>query len=120
MPELLHQLSEEAEYPAGELFKNAQEKMRAAIGGVSFAIIWRQAVQTTPELMLTREEQSVLCELGLSLGRYNADQQKNALQYTQRRMEDFRQKADAERDSKSKMHAFLGVAAGIFAVVILI
>ena len=120
MPELLCQLAQEAEYPAGILFKNAEEKMRSALGGVSFAIIWRQAALETPELMLTQEEQTVLCELGLSLGRYNAEQQKTALQYTQRRMEEFRQKADADRDANSKIHAFLGVAAGIFAAVILI
>ena len=120
MPELLSQLSEEAEYPVNLLFKNAEEKMSAALGGVSFAIIWKQAVCATPELMLKEQERTTLCELGLSLGRYNIEEQKSALEYAHRRMEDFVRKADNERDTNSKVHAFLGVAAGIFAAVILI
>ncbi|MCL2401322.1 MAG: stage III sporulation protein AB [Oscillospiraceae bacterium] len=120
MPELLSQLSEEAAYPASLLFKNAEEKMKSGLGGVSFATIWRQAVSDTPELMLKCEEASVLHELGQSLGKYNAEQQKRALQYAERKMEDFRKKADNERDTNSKLHAFLGVTAGVFAAVILI
>ena len=120
MPELLGQLSQEAGYPASLLFKNAEEKMSSLGGGSSFAMIWRQAVSVTPELMLTGDEQAVLYELGLSLGRYNADEQKNALQYARRRMEDYMRRADFTRDNNTKLHACLGVAAGIFAVVILI
>ncbi|MCL2408799.1 MAG: stage III sporulation protein AB [Oscillospiraceae bacterium] len=120
MSELLSQLSEEAGYPASLLFKNAEEKMKSGLGGVSFATIWRQAVSETPELTLKREEESVLHELGQSLGRYNANQQKRALEYAERKMEEFCKKADAERDANSKLHAFLGVTAGVFAAVILI
>ena len=120
MPELLSQLSEEAEQPVNLLFKNAQIRMNENLGGMSFAAIWKRAVAETPELLLTEREQSVLYELGLSLGRYNAAEQKSALEYARRRMEDFARKADIERDTNSKLHAVLGVAAGVFAAVILI
>jgi len=120
MPELLARLSEETEYPVSVLFKNAEEKMRSTLGGVSFAVIWKQAVINTPELMLKEPEGTVLQELGLSLGRYNTEEQKSALEYARRRMEEFTRKADHERDANSKVHAFLGVAAGVFAAVILI
>ena len=86
----------------------------------SFAAIWRRSVETTPELLLTEQETQTLAELGFSLGRYDAKEQSNALSYTIRRMEIFLQKAEAQRDKDSKTQAFLGVAAGVFAVIILL
>ena len=119
MPELLLQMGEEAGAPADVLFRNAAEMM-SELGTAQFSVIWRRAIERTPELLLTREEETVLTELGMSLGRYNVEEQKNALVYTRRRMEEFAHKAELARDMNSKMHAFLGIAAGVFAVVILI
>jgi stage III sporulation protein AB len=119
MPELLEQLGEESTYPANLLFKNACEKM-SSLGNKPFSSIWMQAVKATPELLLMPSEELVLTELGLSLGRYDVAEQKSALSYAQRRMEEYSRKAEAEREKNSKVHAFLGVAAGIFAVVILL
>ena len=120
MPELLANLAVEMQQPVSLLFKNAEESMKSGLGALSFAEIWKQAVTETTELMLTAQEAGVLSELGLWLGRYNPEEQKTSLQYTQRRIEEFMRRADNERDTNSKTHAFLGVAAGIFAVVILI
>jgi stage III sporulation protein AB len=119
MPELLEQMEAEATYPANLLFKNASEKL-SSLGNKPFSAIWGQAVKATPELLLTPSEELVLTELGLSLGRYDITEQKSAISYAQRRMEEYSRKAEAEREKNSKVHAFLGVAAGIFAVVILL
>ena len=119
MPELLKLLGNEATYPASLLFKNAAEKI-PFLGSKPFSSIWGQTVMETPELLLTTQEELVLKELGLSLGRYDIGEQKNALQYAERRMSDYARKAETEREKNSKVHAFLGVAAGLFAVVILL
>jgi stage III sporulation protein AB len=119
MPKLLKQLSDEASYPASLLFKNASEKT-PSLGSKPFSSIWSQAVMETPELLLTPQEELVLKELGLSLGRYDTGEQKNAIQYAERRMDEYTRKAETERERNSKVHAFLGVAAGLFAVVILL
>lgn len=119
MPELLRQMGDEATYPASLLFRNAAEKM-PALGSKSFSAIWGQAVKGTPELLLTPQEELVLTELGLSLGRYDTGEQKNAIQYAERRMDEFSRKAEIDRERNSKVHAFLGVAAGFFAVIILL
>lgn len=118
-PEVLEMLSGEAQYPANLLFNNASERMMS-IGTQPFSVIWRGAVENTPELLLNGGEAEVLCELGLFLGRYNVEEQRSAFDHAERRLEEMTHKAEAVRDTNSRMHAFLGVAAGIFAVVILI
>lgn len=119
MPELLRQMSREAAYPASLLFKNAAEKI-PSIGVKPFSSIWRQAVAGTPELLLTPAEELVLTELGVVLGRYDVSEQRSAISYAERRMEDFLRRAEADRDKNSKVRAFLGIAAGVFAIVILL
>lgn len=119
MPELLRRLSDDAAYPASCLYKNASEKM-SALGDKPFSSIWTRAVRETPELLLTSEESLALEELGLFLGRYDVDEQKSALRRAQRRIEDFERRAEAERVRNSKVYGFLGFAAGVFAVVVLL
>lgn len=119
MPELLKLLAADATYPASALFINASEKI-PSLGSKPFSAIWNQAVQDTPELLLTPPEALVLKELGMSLGRYDTGEQRSALLYAERRMDEFARKAEMERERNSKVHAFLGVAAGLFAVVILL
>ena len=119
MPELLEQMAAEASYPATIFFENAGDKM-STLGNQPFSAVWRQALKETPELMLTSAEELVLSELGLSMGRYNIEEQRTAFMYAQRRLEALTKKAVSERDANSKVQAFLGVAAGIFAVIILL
>ena len=118
-PEVFEMLTAEAQYPANLLFRNAAERMRA-IGSKPFSAIWRGAVENTPELLLNAGEADVLCELGLFLGRYNVEEQRGAFSRAERRLEELTRRAESLRDTNSRMHAFLGLAAGIFAVVILI
>jgi stage III sporulation protein AB len=62
----------------------------------------------------------VLTELGVRLGRYDVGEQAAAIGHAQRRLEEHIRRAEAERDSNAKVHAFLGVAAGLFAIIILL
>lgn len=119
MPELLDMLSDEAAYPSSQLFKNASEKM-TELGSRPFSFIWNQAVKSTPELMLTQAEEVVLTQLGQCLGRYDVGEQRSALQYAQRRLDDLTRRAENDRDRNSKVHAFLGISAGLFAMIILL
>ena len=119
MPELLRSISDEATYPASQLFINVSGKM-GAIGSKPFSALWSQAVKNTPELLLNPQEELVLTELGVRLGRYDVGEQAAAISYAQRRMEEHIRKAEADRDKNSKVHAFLGVAAGLFAVIMLL
>ena len=86
----------------------------------TFSRIWTGAVENTPQLVLSRGEKQALIQLGQSLGRYDARQQREALAYAIGRFESFALRAETERREKARLNAFMGVAAGLFAVVILL
>ncbi len=119
MTQLVRTLSEQAAYPASVLFQNVADKIDT-LDTKPFSFIWNHAVKNTPELLLTDSEEQVLLELGQSLGRYDAKEQAGAIAYAQRRLDECIRRAEHDRDANSKVRAFLGVAAGLFAIVILL
>jgi stage III sporulation protein AB len=119
VPELFVMMGKEAQYPASALFRRAERKM-SELGIATFPQIWRLAVSETPELLLRPREATALSDLGLTLGRYNADEQRREIDYMKRRFEGFLRDAETERQRDSKMHALLGIAAGVFCVMILL
>ncbi len=119
MADVLDMLACDKQNLAHGLFARCLEKM-GELGEKTFSDIWRQSVTESAELLLTPDEQLVLAELGPALGKYSGGEQLAAFSYTLRRLERFIQRAEEERDRESKLRAFLGVAAGIFAVIILI
>ena len=66
-PEVFEFLANEAEYPAGALYKNALARM-SEIGDKPFALIWKGALKGTPELCLNSAEEQTLSGLGLFFG----------------------------------------------------
>jgi stage III sporulation protein AB len=117
--ELAELLERDARYPADLFFRNLRAGM-GELGRERFSSIWQSAVTGTPELQLNAREALTLSELGVSIGRYNVDEQREALLYVQSRMEEYAAAAERAREANSKLRVFLGVAAGIFAIVILI
>ncbi|MBQ6540549.1 MAG: stage III sporulation protein AB [Oscillospiraceae bacterium] len=119
VPELFAVLGAQAPEPANQLYRNAETRMRD-IGAVPFSELWRRAVLETGELLLREEEVLALSELGFSLGKYDAAEQRKAIETAKKRFEMFAEKAEKERDRNWKSQAFLGAAAGLFAVIMLL
>ena len=119
LPELLEQLSQEAEPPIDRLFSRALRQMEQ-IGARSFYLIWKEAVEESRELELTKEEQGSLIDLGRTLGRYDTEEQREAFCYSLKRLEEYRRRAKEERRTSGKVYAVLGFAVGVFVVVILL
>jgi stage III sporulation protein AB len=119
MPELFAVLGNQSPEPARKLFVNAGTRMKD-IGAAPFSELWHQAVRDSEELLLNEEEVLALSELGFSLGKYDINEQRKAVETARRRFEGFAKKAEEERDRSWKSQAFLGVAAGLFAVIILL
>jgi stage III sporulation protein AB len=117
--EIAQMLAREAQYPANLFFQNLREGIND-LGDTRFSVIWQRAVTDTPQLRLNASEALTLSELGVSVGRYDVHEQRDALMYVQRRMEEYAAGADRARETNSKLRMFLGVAAGVFAVVMLI
>lgn len=119
VPELFGLMARQAPKPAADLFKNAEERLKE-IGAVPFSELWHEAIKDTHELMLIEQEMLTLSELGFSLGKYDIAEQRKAIETAKRQFEEFTKKAEEERDKNWKSQAFLGVAAGLFAVIILL
>ena len=119
LPVLLEQLSQEADPPVDRLFDRAVRQMEQ-IGARSFYLIWKGAVEESPELELTKGEQKSLIDLGRTLGRYDTEEQRTALNYILTRLEAYRKRAEEERRTSGKIYAVLGFAVGVFVVIILL
>ena len=117
VPELFAVLGSVSPEPAGQLYRNAAARMKE-IGAVPFSELWHRAVTDTEELLLTEEETTALSELGVSLGKYDVNEQRRAVEAARKRFGLFAERAEKERDKNWKSQAFLGAAAGIFAVII--
>ena len=119
IPELMEQLTREAVAPVDRLFHRVAAEM-AHIGVRSFYHLWKGAVEASRELELSEQEQQTLIDLGRSLGRYDTEEQRDAFAYTLRRLEGYLRKAEEERRGQGRVHAVLGIAAGVFVVIILL
>ena len=119
MPELLERLSDDAFYPASLVYRRTAEGLYR-LGEMTFSELWGEALNAESALLISPEESEILRRLGMSLGKYSAYEQKKAIEYARRKMEEAAVKADAEREKNSRVQTALGLAAGIFTVIIFI
>lgn len=119
MREVLEMLSGSAPVCVRGLFGRAVDGM-SALGRCSFYSIWKNAVGCSRELGLRQDEAQLLSELGLCLGRYDVREQAEAITRVRKRLELMLRRAEEERDRDSRLHAFFGLASGVFAVIILL
>ena len=119
IPELAEMMAEGAPKPARYLFEN-MNSLIGSIGDRSFAEIWKESVIRTPQLLLTPQETLCLSQLGFFLGKYSLEQQKSAIDSTKSKMREFLSEAQRRRRQNSKLSAFVGLASGMLAVIVLI
>ena len=87
LPQLMAELSRQAEQPAAEFCANAV--WFAEKRGASFRGAWERAVEETESLCLLEEEQMALRSLGSVLGRTELETQLRAIRRTKKRLELF-------------------------------
>jgi len=119
LPELIDFLAAETASPVDQFFLRLREEM-GNLGTERFSYIWSEAVVQTSELALLEHEAQTLSDLGKSLGRYDIEDQRHVLSYTQRRLEGYLDKAEEARRTQGKVHAVLGLSVGLFVVLILL
>ena len=119
LPALIAQLAAEATPPVDQFFHRLQGGM-AGLGERPFSAIWKQTLEGSPELHLGEGAYALFADLGKTLGRYDIEDQRHVLRYTARRLEGYLEQAEEQRRERGKVHAVLGVAAGVFVVLILL
>lgn len=117
LPELIGMLAGQCAPPAAELYVKCSELMGKRR---SFRDAWRRSLAECGELCLLDEEEQVLLELGNTLGRYEAEQQRPALEHAQKRLELFLSIEEREQAEKKRISAALGAGAGIMLALLLV
>ena len=105
--------------PAAQFYRSVAENAKE-LSVQGFFGIWMKALEESRGLILGEEERTVLIRLGSGLGKYDCESQGRVISSAKKNLERIEDKAERERNANSKLHAFLGVAAGMMAVVVLI
>ena len=119
VPELISRLASETGEPVRSFFTSIVTRL-GDIGEYTLYEIWYDALTNTPELLLLGDERDALREVPRALGRYDLEEQRLALSHTEQQLEQFRQRACDARVRDSKIKGTIGVAAGLFIVLLLI
>lgn len=91
----------------------------ACLAGRSFREIWVRS-EARSGLRLAEEDRLILEQLGLVLGRYDADRQRQALSAAVGRLEEQYLQARQRRQRLGRVYGTLGAAAGALLVILLI
>lgn len=118
LPVLLERLSQREDGRASRFFEEVLEGLRLdPEGGVRQS--WRRAmVRQLP--MLTEEERQTLLEVGETLGRYDAQAQRQVLKQAEERLEDCRRRSAQEERRLGRVYAALSLAGGAALILVLI
>lgn len=119
LPEILRLLQGETSGAVSRFYSALSLDMKR-LGQDTFAGLWRKAILSAPDLLLTAEEELALGELGYSLGRYDPIYQKSAIELTRKKMDGYAKKAKEECERDWKMQAFCGLAASLIAVIMML
>ena len=119
MPELLVMMSEQSSGPVKQFFLNCIDHMNSG-QTIVFSKAWEYAARETSSMQISPDEILALCELGFSLGRYDVEEQRTAITRTERKLEGYLARSEAERMSKGKVCAAMGISAGLMIAIIMI
>lgn len=105
--------------PAADFFRAVSCKS-GNMAQQGFYGIWMDALNESRTMTIGEEERDVLIRLGSGLGKYDSESQGRVIATAKKNLERIESRTEKERAANSKLHAFLGVAAGMMAVVVLI
>ena len=90
------------------------------LGTLTFAEIWESALKEEKALKLGEDERAVLLEMGMSLGRYGAQEQDAAISRCIKRLENCLYTAELKERNGERLYKGLGLAFGVAVVIVLL
>lgn len=119
MEDVMEILTRETDEPIRSFYAHVQESM-GLLGEKSFGEIWGDAARKSLGGCLGESEMKVLLTLGACLGRYDIDEQSAAILQAETRLTLCLRRAEERRLKDGKAQAAFSLAAGLFAVIILL
>ena len=119
LPKVMEILGKASPKPASRFYKTVASRTCDIVNDGFFGI-WMKSLDECLGQNLADEERDVLIRLGSGLGKYDFESQSRVIMTAKKNLERIENTAENEKNANSKLHAFLGVAAGLMAVVVLI
>ena len=130
MPEIIDLLAKNENAVVRQIFSGVRRRMRER-SGLSLSYLWcagmraaqagsRQVRISQADAGLGREECGVLCDAANFLGRYDASEQKAAIDTALHRLQMLRELAFAELRDRGSLYRTCGIAAGLLVILVLV
>lgn len=117
LPRLLERGAARSEGPAKQLFQSCLQGLDR-LDREEFSCLWRRLVGERSEL--TGEGQEILAPLGDTLGRYEAERQREVLSAARRRLGELSARLEADSRRQGRVYQALGLSGGAFLVILLL
>ena len=113
MPEIIDLLAKNENAVVRQIFSGVRRRMRER-SGLSLSYLWCAGMRAAQaDAGLGREECGVLCDAANFLGRYDASEQKAAIDTALHRLQMLRELAFAELRDRGSLYRTCGIAAGL-------
>jgi len=117
LPELFRELGAQSPPPAAELFARCAGDLER-LGERPFAQLWTAAAESLPDL--TGEDRAILAQLGAVLGRWDAHDQRQAVEEVRLRLSEQAAQAASRRGREGRAYGVLGLSLGLFTAIVLL
>lgn len=114
---LLERGAKHSQGPARELFEGCLRGLND-LDREDFSSLWRRLVEE--QTGLPPEGRDILFPLGDTLGRYEAERQREALSAARRRLEELAARLEADSRRQGRVYQALGLSGGAFLVILLL
>ena len=114
---LLERGAAQAEGSARKLFQDCIRGLDS-LDREEFSALWRRLVRERDEL--GEQGQAVLAALGDTLGRYDAQRQREAIAAARRRLEELAAQLETDSRRQGRVYQALGLSGGAFLVILLL
>ena len=118
LPELLTRAAQETKGEVSDFFRLCSIGARH-LNGRPFRQIWEQGMESV-RLRVEPEDMAVLRQVGGVLGRYDGENQRQALEEAVSRLDERRRAAADRRNRMGRVYGTLGLTAGAFLVILFI
>ena len=120
MPEIIDLLAKNENAVVRQIFSGVRRRMRER-SGLSLSYLWCAGMRAAQaDAGLGWEECGVLCDAANFLGRYDASEQKAAIDTALHRLQMLRELAFAELRDRGSLYRTCGIAAGLLVILVLV
>ncbi|MCI2106959.1 MAG: stage III sporulation protein AB [Intestinimonas sp.] len=118
-PQLFSQLAQQAQPPADLFFARCRDGL-SELGDKTLSEVWREALAEESDLLLEPRTWQIMESLGSVLGRFDAEQQQQAIRGCVEELRLCLHQTEADSTRLGRVYSTLGMGAGALMVILLL